>query len=202
MATEVQWIWFDLGGVLVDIHMEAALAHWTQAYGHSPEFWTSSLFDSGLKESMDKGILSTDEVVATLRLTCPEMDRAGFEAGWRKVLTPRPSMTLLLGQLAQRYPLALLSNTDPVHYQWALDTIPELASLHHHFVSFHARCWKPERAFYTWALEQVPCSPEQVFFVDDLAKNVEGAQLAGIDAVQFTTEERFRQTLLQRGLVP
>ena len=173
MSTQEQWIWFDLGGVLVDIQMNAALSHWEEIYGLPSEVWTNALFASGLKENMDKGKISTEQVVETLREICPAMDRTGFDAGWRKVLTPRPSMVALVHELAERYPLALLSNTDPVHFQWAQEEISGLSSMRMHLVSFNAGCWKPEPSFYQWALQHV-LPPENVFFVDDLVKNVEG----------------------------
>jgi 2-haloacid dehalogenase len=43
-------------------------------------------------------------------------------------------------------------------------------------------------------------APHEVFFMDDIAANVAGAQAAGFDAVQFTTPQALASELRQRGL--
>ena len=44
---------------------------------------------------------------------------------------------------------------------------------------------KPDRAIYDAAIVRAGTSASEVFFVDDRAENVVGAQAAGLDAVQF-----------------
>ena len=196
MSTQEQWIWFDLGGVLVDIQMNAALSHWEEIYGLPSEVWTNALFASGLKENMDKGKISTEQVVETLREICPAMDRTGFDAGWRKVLTPRPSW-LPRPRIGGTLPARSLVQYGSVHFQWAQEEISGLSSMRMHLVRFRQML---ETRTLILSVGSPACvlPPENVFFVDDLVKNVEGARTSGIDAVSLQAKE-FRQTLMHRG---
>lgn len=189
---------FDLGGVLVDVDMSRALAAWSKITDQPHHLFEEALFASGLKESMDKGLTSTEECVATLSNTFP-LSTGDFSEVWEEVLKVRPAMISLLNRILEESPCGLLSNTDPIHHRWAQNSIEPLGRFIYQFVSYEEGCWKPEPLFYKKILAQIGLAPGKVFFVDDLPKNVEGAKRAGLDAVLFVSRVQLVKDLRVRG---
>jgi HAD superfamily hydrolase (TIGR01509 family) len=60
---------------------------------------------------------------------------------------------------------------------------------------------KPEAKIYREAIARAQCSPEECFFIDDLAVNIEAARELGMEAVQFLSEEQLEKELRARGLL-
>jgi glucose-1-phosphatase len=199
-STTIQLVLFDLGGVLVNVSVDSALNHWSEATGATQNTFEEHLFASGLKEKMDKGLLSSEDVMEIMQEKTG-LSRADFKAGWEKVLTPKPEMLPVLEAVCDLIPSGLLSNTDPIHHETALRLLPPLSRLSPQFVSYDEGCWKPEALFYQQILRPLTCPPSAVFFVDDLPQNVEGARAAGMDAVLFESASQFRKALESRGLV-
>lgn len=198
-STTVQLVLFDLGGVLVDVSVERALNYWNEKTGIPQNTFEEHLFVSGLKEKMDKGLLSSAEVMEVMEEKTG-LSRPDFKAGWEKVLSPKPEMLPVLDAVCDVIPTGLLSNTDPIHHETALRLLPPLSRLSPQFVSYDEGCWKPESQFYQQILRPLKCAPNAVFFVDDLSENVAGAKAAGMDAVQFKSASQFRDALERRGL--
>jgi len=191
------FVLFDLGGVLADINVSAATEYWESKTGVTIATWEERLFRSGLKEEMDKGRVSTAEVVAQLAAST-SMTNELFREGWEKVLKARPRMSDLVSQVSRKIPCGLLSNTDPIHHEWANSNIPGLSDMSVQFVSYEEGCWKPEPKFYSQILASLNHPPGEVFFVDDLQRNVDGATQAGMDAVLFTSERELKNVLSSR----
>jgi putative hydrolase of the HAD superfamily len=56
-------------------------------------------------------------------------------------------------------------------------------------LSYEIRAVKPEPAVYEHCLEGLNTPPEQTLFLDDRIENVQGAELLGIRAIQFTSRD-------------
>ena len=56
-------------------------------------------------------------------------------------------------------------------------------------LSYEIRALKPEPAVYEHCLEGLDTPPEQTLFLDDRIENVQGAELLGIRAIQFTSRD-------------
>jgi HAD superfamily hydrolase (TIGR01509 family) len=59
---------------------------------------------------------------------------------------------------------------------------------------------KPDPAIYRHALKELDMLPEEVFFLDDRAPNIEAGQALGIRCHQFTSVENLRAHLVSQGL--
>jgi putative hydrolase of the HAD superfamily len=58
---------------------------------------------------------------------------------------------------------------------------------------------KPDAQIYQEAIERARCRPEECFFTDDIAINVEAARNNGMDAVQFLSAAQIEDELRTRG---
>jgi putative hydrolase of the HAD superfamily len=67
-------------------------------------------------------------------------------------------------------------------------------------LSFQICACKPDPRIYAAAARLAGVEASQIFFVDDIAGHVAGAQAAGFDAVQYTTTPALASQLRARGL--
>jgi putative hydrolase of the HAD superfamily len=58
---------------------------------------------------------------------------------------------------------------------------------------------KPELAIYRHAVEGLETPPEAILFIDDKAENIAAAELAGLQAIQYSTYEAFEREMAARG---
>jgi FMN phosphatase YigB (HAD superfamily) len=190
---------WDLGGVVYDVDLEAARRAWRAHTGRSGDELDERLFESGLKDAMDRGSVSPAEVRGALGL-----DDATWRALWNGVLCLRaPVDELIRAATAGRTRAGVLSNTDPVHAEFIRSTAPFAARIERWVLSFEVHAMKPEPAIYEAALAAFAgVGAERVLFLDDRPENVAGARALGMDAVRCCSFEDARAALAERGLRP
>ena len=127
---------------------------------------------------------------------------AEFCDWWSSVFLP-PTLVpeAVLEDLASRYRLLALSNTNPLHFAMVQEAYPLLRHFHDYVLSYQVGAAKPEAKIYREAIARAQCSPEECFFTDDIAVNIEAAREHGMDAVQFLSAEQLERELRARGLL-
>jgi FMN phosphatase YigB (HAD superfamily) len=108
----------------------------------------------------------------------------------------------LLEDLASRYRLVLLSNTNAIHFEMVRKTYPLLRHFHDLVLSYEVKAMKPQPQIYRAAIEKAGCRPEECFYTDDIPEYVEGARQLGIDAVQFRGVQELQRELIARKILP
>ena len=93
----------------------------------------------------------------------------------------------------------IYNGSDPLGNLW----VPEAAWAFFDpiITSYEAQSMKPHAGIYELAAKRVNLPPEEIFFVDDRAENVEGARKLGWQAVRYTTPLRLANDLERRGVV-
>ena len=65
-------------------------------------------------------------------------------------------------------------------------------------LSYEVGAMKPDALIYLEAIQRAGCRPEECFFTDDIAINVEAARNNGMDAVQFLSVAQIEEELRTR----
>jgi putative hydrolase of the HAD superfamily len=121
---------------------------------------------------------------------------------WNCVFLPEPLVAeALLEDLRSRHRLLALSTTNPIHFAMLKESYPLLRHFEGYVLSHEVKAAKPEAKIYQEAIVRAQCDPEECFFTDDLAVNVEAARTHGMDAVQFFSAEQLERELQARGLL-
>ncbi|GAA4336037.1 HAD-IA family hydrolase [Mucilaginibacter gynuensis] len=60
---------------------------------------------------------------------------------------------------------------------------------------------KPYPEFYKILLDRYHVNPEEALFIDDSARNVEGAENLGISSIHFTSAAELKNELISRGIL-
>jgi putative hydrolase of the HAD superfamily len=95
----------------------------------------------------------------------------------------------------------LLSNTNPIHFHMIQANYPLLKHFGHCVLSYEVGALKPSGEIFEAAVARAGCGPQECFFTDDLAVNVEAARKHGMDAVLFESAAQLEGELRARGLL-
>ena len=109
---------------------------------------------------------------------------------WHILVGIEPYKIDMLKRLACRYDLYMLSNNNavclPRSRQLFADAGAPLEDIFRKcYFSFEMKALKPSRAFYKAVMEDIGIAPEDMLFIDDSQKNVEGSIRAGLPAVYY-----------------
>jgi len=192
---------FDFGGVLADVdfqvircyltdsldladdELDEVISQWRAArkLGFTEEeFWTAFVLERDFELPVDW--------FATFNQV--KMD---------SVTTNEEVMALVQNLYDQECLLALLSNIREdeafiIHKCGYYDYFDPV------LLSYATGFEKPDAPAYQRLIDELQLPPEEIFFVDDNLKNVEGALQMGIDAIHFQDAEHLRSALIIRGL--
>jgi glucose-1-phosphatase len=198
----------DIGQVLVALDLPAVLE---SIAPHTP--LTLEELELRLVKNADillyeTGLISSQQVyerVTNLLETSVSFDQ--FRDMWVRLFRiesdsqGRLISAVLFRELKRRYRLVALSNTNQMHFDYLTRSLPLVNEFDDLVLSYRVKAMKPDRRIYEAALEITGCTPEELFFVDDMPENVAVAREMGISSVLFTGEQQLRRDLQQAGLL-
>ncbi len=184
---------FDYGGVLVTHQTPADQAHMAEIAGIPEDVFTEAYWSDRLE--YDKGSITAAEYWQALA------QRAGSAVA-AKILDQLIELDTMswmrfdsvvwewIDQLrSQGKRVAMLSNM-PRELGEALKSRTErLAKFDFITLSYEVYSVKPEPAIYEHCLEGMGLDAGQTLFLDDRMPNIQGAELPGIRAIQFTNRD-------------
>jgi putative hydrolase of the HAD superfamily len=199
----IKSIIFDLGRVIVPFDFRRGYAQLEELSGIPAHDIPHRIRATDLVDRFECGQLEprefVDQFAAQLDLRIGYEDFCGI---WNSIFLPETLIPeSLLASLAKRYRLVLLSNTNRIHFEGIQPNYPILRHFHARILSYEVGVMKPGAEIYRRAVAAAGCLPEECFFTDDMAENVEAALREGIDAVQFHSAAQIEQELRERGVV-
>lgn len=182
-----------MGGVLVDLDIEDCKRAFKEDLGfYRIDEIIDPCHQKGIYGDLEEGVISPEEFRKTVLAesrpgACPEdVDKAM----WHILTGIEPYKVQMLKRLAQSYDLYMLSNNNAICLPrsrriFAEAGIPLEDIFRKCYFSFEMRALKPSEAFYKAVMEDIGTEPENMLFVDDSQKNVDGAVAAGLPAVYY-----------------
>jgi len=199
-----QFIFLDVGNVLVRFSRSEALARVAEALGAAPDRVEAAVAEGGLLTELEAGRLDWSGVCSALarRLERPvpqeEIGRA-YCSGFTLVHGMIP---VLVGLERAGCPAGILSNTSAIHWSHLVGRrfglLPgRLSPLVLSHLEGHL---KPEPEIFETAARRAGVPPDRIFFTDDIPAHVEAARQAGWDAEPFSSPIELACCLERRGL--
>jgi len=198
-----QFLYFDLGRVLLDFDVERMLRQIGAVAGLAPQRVREVIFDTGLLFQAESGALGTQEFYeAFCDRTGTQPERTALERAAGDIFELKTSVVPVVAQLrAAGHRMGVLSNTCACHWEHCVRRFRILTVLFDvTALSYQIGHVKPDRAIFLAAAELAGTPPASVFFVDDTPGHVEGARAAGFDAVSFTSTPQLVADLRARGV--
>ena len=213
----VKAVLFDFGNVLGFFnHLKACEAICDNvpevSIALDPEGLRDYIFDDGgLGRAFELGQFTTNEFLNVLRKQYeldPELSDKKLEVYWGDIFTEVTGVGKVLEQIKKFVPLGILSNTDPIHWQY----IKRLPVMQKHFndekfvtTSFEMKSRKPSKEMYLAAAAKFELEPREIVFIDDLKKNVTAAENLGFQAEHFNalsdSPKKLAEILSRYGLI-
>ena len=187
---------FDLGGVIVNIHLQRAFKAFATLTGFAEDDLHNIAVSSEVVKHFEKGLLSSNAFRNSLRqIFRQDTPNKELDAAWNQAILDIPHERLgLLDKLSKRYQLFLLSNTNPIHLKAvheALHKASGVKELHHFFTktyySFQTGHLKPEARAFKAILYENRLMPEETLFIDDTIANIKAARSLHIHTLHVHT---------------
>ncbi len=186
-------ILFDLGGVILDINVQATLKGFYDLgfpaeLMQFPHSMTTDLFFK-----YETGKLDTDQFRNAIReSTGVEMSNQAFDEAWNAMLVRIPEeRTALLKRLSESYPLYMLSNTSSLHVKVFENMYLEAAGItmqevftkiyYSHEIGWH----KPDHEAWEHVIHDAGIRPQETLFLDDNIHNIKASQELGFQAIHI-----------------
>ncbi len=196
---------FDLGNVLVDVDAKAAAARIAGFAGKTTEEIYAFFFESRLTGDFEAGRILPEGLFQEVKsLLGIGIGYAEFVGIWNEIffVSEKNRRVLeLVVRLSADYRLAMLTNTNTLHYDYLIGKFPGIFTPFHHIItSFEAGTRKPDPAIYRMALDALKAGPEETFYTDDRQDLIEAACSLGIRGAVFTGFEKLAADLAAEGV--
>jgi epoxide hydrolase-like predicted phosphatase len=196
---------FDVGGVLIDLHSEAASCELVEKYGFQSETFaalTRSSFEShsrSITELAMIGCVGTAEYLDAFLDECSVKDLDGLRVNRLSVVGHERANVFAIVEELKRAGLTccILSNTIPLHWDKLSSPgeYPSLALFDHVFASHLIGCAKPEEACFSFVANALNIPMSECLLVDDTPLNVDRAKAVGWQAILFRDAAQLKRDL-------
>lgn len=201
--TQPEFLYFDLGKVLLNFDVEQMFRQMGEVAGIDPARVRAVVFEDGLQRQYEMGQISGREFYdAFCRQTGTQPDYDALSRAGSEIFDLNLSMLPVVAQISQAgYRMGILSNTCEGHWEHCCKRFQIVAeAFSEHALSYRIKAAKPNAAIFQAAAELAGLEPEEVFFVDDAPEHVAGAKAVGFDAVQYTSTPELVAELRKRGI--
>ncbi len=195
-------LFFDLGGVIVDFdHRSIArglLGAEAGARALASEEVHRWLFDwtTGLNNAFNAGRISPEDfheaICRKFGLTLPF---EGFVKIWNNIFSENQRVSAMIHALSGRFPLFLISNTDPLHFEYIVRRYAVLQKFKAWILSYEVGACKPDEKIFVAASERAGVPPDRSVFIDDVPAYVEAAQSLGFHTIHYTSARTLQNRL-------
>lgn len=184
---------FDMGGVLVDLDIEGCKTAFKRILDYQKiDEIIDPCHQKGIWGDLEEGVLSADEFrKIVLSGSRPEAVPQEVDEAMSYILVGiEPYKVELLRKMTESYDLYMLSNNNEISIKrsskmFADAGIPMEKIFRKCFLSYQMKALKPSATFYKRVMEEIGRPSDELLFIDDSQKNVDGAIAAGLPAVYY-----------------
>ena len=197
----IKTLFFDIGGVLLNIYPERTIKQLSDVTNLTEQEIIDS-FPETAHHQYERGEISGIEFYNAVKFNLPKsviLTEADFWQAWSMLVGDETETLNIMNNLASRYPVWLLSNTNPYHILEE-EKFKLFNKIEGGIYSFEVGARKPEELIYQKALNIANAQAENSLFIDDLIENVEVARSIGINAIHFKSFEYFTEQLQGFGI--
>ncbi len=187
--TNIKNIVFDLGKVLLNLDFDASIRAFRQLGLNDEVVDNKHMYSDPVFYALEIGKVSPEEFRKEVRriLNNPEASDREIDDAWYAMILDIPENRVKVVQnLQKNYNIYLFSNTNKIHIdrlkEWFENEYGfDFASLFvKDFYSHEIHERKPDISSFEKVIQLSGVNPEETLFVDDLDRNIESAQKAGL----------------------
>ena len=201
----IEVILFDLGNVILPFnHFQIAekLSQFSQRKEfEDPKKIFSYLFDfeKGAINPFDLGKVSPREFFQAIRERLDlSLSFDEFVPIWCNIFVEDQEVTRTILSLKRKWRLGLLSNTDPLHFNYIFSRFPVMRAFDKWILSYEVGFKKPAIQIFQKAIEWASVKPEKILYIDDTKEYAEVAGSLGIQSIHFISASQLKEELRTR----
>jgi FMN phosphatase YigB (HAD superfamily) len=198
----IKVIFFDLGNVILPFNNCQIAEKLSRLSGkrefQDPQKIFSYLFDleKGVINDFDMGRVSPAEFFQSIKKTLGlPIAFEEFIPIWTDIFVEDREVSEIIRSLKGKWKLGLLSNTDPLHFQYIVSAFPIVSALEKWILSYEVGFKKPDVRIFQRAMEWASVEPEKLLFIDDTKGHVEAAVSLGMQGIHFVSAVQLEQEL-------
>jgi len=201
---------FDYGNVIFMLDFQKLKDNWNALaiggdgfFGHGVQHAVFDQFDTGLISAHDF------RNVIRERSGKPGLTDEEIDAVWNSLLLGVDKGTHeVLAGLKTKYRTFLLSNINPIHYDYIMDYLQREFGFENNDHLFEKTYYshlvglrKPDKAIFEKVLKENKLVAEETLFIDDIQSNLEGAKALGIQTYLMTAPDTMQDFIKREGLL-
>ncbi|OGP86747.1 MAG: hypothetical protein A2156_09835 [Deltaproteobacteria bacterium RBG_16_48_10] len=194
---------FDLGNVILPFnHYQIAekLSRFCQKKElGDPQRIFSYLFDlqKGIINDFDVGKVSPQEFFQSIKEHLGlSISFDEFIPIWNDIFVEDQGVSQIILSQKGRWRLGLLSNTDPLHFNYVLSKFSIVRGFDKWILSYEVGFKKPAVEIFQMAIAWASVEPQKILFIDDTKKHVEVAISLGMQGIHFISAEQLKKELM------
>ncbi len=186
---------FDLGNVLVNVDFEKFQKNiLIEVPGEKS---LRNLLINPVRKKYESGLVSTKQFLdIVIKVLDYRISKSKFVYYYNDMFSEIPEMKRFLIRISRsnKYKLFLLSNTNPIHFNFVKKKFPYIYEyIKNIILSYKVKDAKPDSAIYLTTLRKYHLKPEECLFVDDLEENCLTAKRLGMHIIHYKGFESFNK---------
>ena len=193
-------ILYDLGNVILPFNhyqiAEKLVRFAPKAGAPDPKRIFSFLFDfeNGAINRYETGKVSSPTFFNSLKKTFHlSLTYEEFIPIWSEIFVENQEVSEMIRSQKGKWRLGLLSNTNPLHFDYVLKTFPIVRVFDRWILSHEVGFKKPSFEIFQKAIEWAGVEPEKILFIDDLEKNVDAAISLRMKGIHFHSIQQLKK---------
>jgi glucose-1-phosphatase len=187
--TNIKNIVFDLGGVLLNLDFDASIQAFQKLGLNSEVVNRQQAYADPVFYELETGKTTPEVFRKRVRriLNNPEATDQQIDDAWCAMIRDIPAKRVqMVKELSKNYNIYLFSNTNAIHIKRLQSEFRKMHGIEFpslfvkDFYSHEIHERKPDLVSYEKVLELSGITPGESLFVDDLEKNISGAEKAGL----------------------
>ena len=195
-------IFFDIGKVILPFDIRIATKAFEKECRVSSEEIVHRIFGNSLDLDFEGGKISPEEFYHEVKKRVGlNVSYNHFASLWNNIFSENKKVSELVRQLKRTYPMAIISNTNILHFEFIYKNFPIIREIGQFILSYQVGVRKPDPEIYQMALARFRVPPQRALYVDDREDFVLVARRLGFFGIHFRGEEPFEKELLALGLL-
>jgi len=201
----IEVIFFDLGNVILPFtHYQIAekLSRLAQRKEfQDPQKIFSYLFDfqEGIINDFDVGKITPPNFFQSIKRQLDlSISFEEFIPIWNDIFAEDRKVSRIILSLKGRWRLGLLSNTDPLHFNYILSKFPVMRVFDKWILSYEVGFKKPAIEIFQKAIVWASVNPPKILFIDDMKTHVDVAISLGMQGIHFISADQLKDGLQQK----
>jgi putative hydrolase of the HAD superfamily len=198
----IEVILYDLGNVILPFNHHQIAEKLSRSARRKefqdPKKLFSYLFDlqKGVVNRFDAGKVSSQEFFQSLKETLGlSLSFPEFIPIWSDIFIEDQGVSQIILSQKGSWRLGLLSNTDPLHFNYILSKFPIVKAFDKWILSYEVGFKKPAVEIFRAAIAWASAEPQQILFIDDVKTHVDAAVSLGMHGIHFLSAEQLKKEL-------